>query len=190
MVAIIEPADIRQRDRMKADQPHARIEHQLRQLFLHLVAAGGIDQNAHFDTAARLVRQRVRELVADRALPPDVRLDVHALPGRGDVLEQQRKKLIAVFEQLHRIAALHARLRETDDRWQQHGELADVLHIEMRIGAAFGRPEQDRQADDGENHGDQHDQRHADDVRAAAGFFDPFSFGFQLRLQKSSAMTG
>ena len=108
MVAVIQAAEIAQGRRMKANESHAGIEHQLRQLFVHLVTAGGIDEQPHLHALPCLRSQRVCNLAADGALPPDIRLDVHALFRAGDVAQQEREKLIAVLEELDVITSLEA----------------------------------------------------------------------------------
>ena len=147
------------------------------------MAAGGVDHQPQLDALTRFVRERVRELVADGAVPPDVRLHVHCLPRARDVCEQRREKLIAVLEHLHPVASLEARLRQPHDRRQQCVEVAGILHVQARVGAALGRPEEDGQADHGRDQRHEADERDVDVVRAMLAVHQP-------RLQNSSATTG
>ena len=59
VVAIVHAPEVGEGERVEANEADAGIEHQLLQLLVHLVAARGVDQQAHFDALPRFRRQRV-----------------------------------------------------------------------------------------------------------------------------------
>src|SRR5881409_208645 len=89
VVAIVQAAEVAEADGMEHAHLRARIAHQLLKPLLHLVAAGGIQQQSHFHAFTRFRRERVGYFIADRSFPPDVRLDVNTLARFADVPEQR-----------------------------------------------------------------------------------------------------
>src|ERR1051325_2322159 len=186
VIAVVEAPDVAEAEGMKRAHLYAGGEHLVAYLVVHLVAAGGVDEGAPLPALPHLRRQRRRDLFADRAFPPDVRLDVHALARRGDVAQEQREKAVAVLEELDAVAGLEARLRQADDRRQESAEVAGVFHLQMHGAAALGGPEREREPGDDHEVGDEPDDRHAQEMRVA-DLLDAFYFS---RCHISSVRTG
>src|SRR2546427_467153 len=96
MIAIVQSSQIAEANGMKLADLHAGAFHQHLQTTVHFVTAGGVDQQSHFDAVVGFRGQRLRYVIADIALPPDVRLHVNALAGLGNLVEQRREELVAV----------------------------------------------------------------------------------------------
>src|SRR2546421_6208251 len=115
----------------------------------------------HPDPGARALDQRLGELLADRAAPPDVALEGDGVLGAADRLEHRREDLVAVDELLHAVADQEAR---PEDRAHGAAELG-VRHRIERLDALV-----DALVAKGEIDDQQHDQRGRDEDRRDARF--------------------
>src|SRR6266550_1459203 len=116
MIAVVQPAEVADAQRVEFADHDSSVVHQLLELVVHLVTAGRVDEQTNLDALSRFGRERVRQPVADLALPPDVRLDVHALVRATDVTQEKREEFVAVLEELDLITGIETGLRQADDR--------------------------------------------------------------------------
>ncbi len=105
--------------RAEVGEGHARVAHLAHERAVHLRAADRIEQDVDLDAAARRRAQRVGHLAGDLTAPVQVGEEVQRALGVAHRLDHGREDLVAVDEQLDRVAVRDRRHRERLGRAQE-----------------------------------------------------------------------
>ena len=103
------------------------------------LATVAIDHHAHFDPRATALEQRIDQPLAEDALLPEKRFEMHRLLGGFDFLEQHVEKS-AVLEQLHAVADVDRAVRQPGERGQLLRDGILTLDPELRGAMVPDRP--------------------------------------------------
>jgi hypothetical protein len=171
VVALVDDADVRERPGMEERERAAALAQPALRVAAHLLAAGRIDQHAHFHACLRAIAERLRDTPAQLAILPEKRLEMHRTLRRGDVFEQHVEEG-AVLDDLHVIAGDRRAQREPGERTDQLFQRTLRFDPEVRFAVAGDRPDDEEQQEDDRDQQHDHGARdfhgHVREVRESA----------------------
>ena len=153
---VVEPRQVRPVRLVIALDLDAGALHPLERGLVEPGAADPVEQHVHLDAVPGAVREGVGELVADRAVPVDVRLEADRRLRAADVFEHRLEDPVAVDQHLGGIA-LDERRAEQEREVAGEGRIAGVVQpLERPVDLLLGGAEvgDDQRDDDAEGEGD------------------------------------
>ena len=146
MVALVEPADRAQAERVVEDDSAAGVAHALDQPPLDVRGAQRVEQHPHLDAVAGTRGEGLGDAVADRPAPPHVRLEMDGLASARDLLEQRGEERL-VLQDLEPVAVRLLAPGQRFDGGQPAGKRVDLVRIDPGRTLAARGPEHDREQD-------------------------------------------